>query len=273
VVGRPAGAAGRGRPHTVKIGLVGHTVIDTVVGADGGESRRLGGSPLYARRALEAAGAECVIVTRGADPGNAVVIPGGPAYDSRLDHRVGTRQVLAQFGLPFSAADVHAFVLPAVAECEWLHLGSQGGSDFPPETIATLAAAGHRLCLDGQGPARGAEPGPVRLRPFARESIAGVAILKLNQREAVAAAGERLDAEALLGLGAPEVCVTMGADGVITATADGLVHVPGTGAGTYADPTGAGDCFTAAYVLARAEGAEPPDAAIQAEAATDRLYL
>jgi sugar/nucleoside kinase (ribokinase family) len=257
----------------VKIGLVGHTVIDTVVGADGGESRRLGGSPLYARRALEAAGAECVVVTRGADPGGAVVIPGGPAYDARLDHRDGTRQVLAQFGLPFSAADVHAYVLPAVAGCEWLHLGSQGGSDFPPETIAALAAAGHRLCLDAQGPARGAEPGPVRLRPFPPESIAGVAILKLNQREAAAAAGERLDADALLGLGAPEVCVTMGGAGVVTVTAAGLVEVAGTGAGTYADPTGAGDSFTAAYVLARAQGCEPAEAAARAEAATDSLYL
>lgn len=257
----------------MKIGLVGHTVIDTVVGADGGESRRLGGSPLYARRALDAAGAESVVVTRGADPGDAVVIPGGPAYDSRLDHREGTRQVLARLGLPFSADDVRTYVLPAVAGCEWLHLGSQGGSDFPRETIAALVAAGHRLCLDGQGPARGAEPGPVRLRPFPAGSIAGVAILKLNQREAVAAAGERLDAEALVGLGAPEVCVTMGAEGVVTATAAGVVHVPGTGAGTYADPTGAGDSFTAAYVLARAQGAPPPEAAARAEAATDRLYL
>ena len=257
----------------MKIGLVGHTVIDTVVDADGGESRRLGGSPLYGRRALVAAGAECVVVTRGADPGDAVVIPGGPAYDSRLDHRDGTRQVLAQFGLPFSTGDVHAYVLPAVAGCEWLHLGAQGGSDFPPDTIAALATAGHRLCLDGQGPARGAEPGPVRLRRFPPESIAGVAILKLNQREAAAAAGERLDADALLGLGAPEVCVTMGADGVITATAAGLVQVAGTGAGTYADPTGAGDSFAAAYVLARAQVAEPAEAAATAEAATDRLYL
>ncbi len=255
------------------IGLVGHTVIDTVVDADGGESRRLGGSPLYARRALEAAGAECVVVTRGADPGDAVVVPGGPAYDSRLDHRQGTRQVLARFGLPFSPDDARAFVLPAVAGCDWLHLGSQGASDFPAETIAVLAGAGHRLCLDGQGPARGAEPGPVRLRPFPPESIAGVAILKLNHREAVAAAGERLDADALLGLGAPEVCVTMGGEGVVTATAAGLVHVPGTGAGDYADPTGAGDCFTAAYVLWRAQGAPPPEAAASAEAATDRLYL
>src|SRR5437763_16878073 len=98
MVGRPAGAAGGGGPHAVKIGLVGHTVIDTVVDADGGESRRLGGSPLYGRRALVAAGAECVVVTRGADPGAAVVIPGGPAYDSRLDHRVAARPALTPRG-------------------------------------------------------------------------------------------------------------------------------------------------------------------------------
>jgi sugar/nucleoside kinase (ribokinase family) len=168
---------------------------------------------------------------------------------------------------------VQEYVLAAVAGCEWLHLGSQGASDFPPETIAALTAAGHRLCLDGQGPARGSEPGPVRLRPFPPDSIAGVAILKLNQREAVAAAGERLDVGTLLGLGAPEVCVTMGADGVLTATAEGVVRIPGTGAGTYADPTGAGDSFAAAYVLARARGVPPPVAAAEAEAATDRLYL
>ena len=72
-------------------------------------------------------------------------------------------------------------VLPAVRGCDWLHLGSQWRRDFPAETIAVLAGAGHRLCLDGQGPARGAEPGPVRLRPFPPESIAGVAILKLNR--------------------------------------------------------------------------------------------
>jgi sugar/nucleoside kinase (ribokinase family) len=257
----------------VRIGLLGHTVIDTVVGADGNESRRLGGTPLYARRAVEAAGAECVVVTRGADPGNAVVIPGGPAYESRLDHRGGTRQVLARFGLPFSRADVEEYALPAVAGCEWLHLGAQGASDFPPETIAALTAAGHRLCLDGQGPARGSQAGPVRLGPFPPDSIAGVAILKLNQREAAAAAGDRLDGDALLGLGAPEVCVTMGADGVITVTAEGLRRVPGTGAGTYGDPTGAGDSFAAAYVLARARGVPAAQAAAEAEAATDRLYL
>jgi sugar/nucleoside kinase (ribokinase family) len=65
----------------------------------------------------------------------------------------------------------------------------------------------------------------------------------------------------------------MGAAGVLTATSEGVVHVPGTGAGTYTDPTGAGDSFAAAYVLARARGLPPAEAAAEAEAATDRLYL
>lgn len=254
------------------IGLIGHTVIDTVVDADGTESRRLGGSPLYARRALQAAGADCVVVTRGADPGDALVIPGGPAYDSRLDHRDGTTQVLARIGLPFSPTETVALVLPAVRRCHWLQLGPQSAGEFPPETIALLARANHRLCLDGQGLARGPDAGPVKLRPFPPQAIAGVSILKLNRAEAVAATGGRLDREALLALGAPEVVVTLAADGVVAATTDGLWHIPGTGAGPYADPTGAGDCFTAAYVLARSRGTDATFAAEEAQVQTDRIY-
>jgi sugar/nucleoside kinase (ribokinase family) len=257
----------------VTIGLIGHTVVDTIVGADGTETRRLGGTPLYARRALRAAGAKCVVVTRGADPGDAVVVPGGPAYDSRLDHRDGTRQVMARIGLPFSPEETRALVLPAVRNCEWLHLGPQSAGDLPSETLAVLVSAGHRLCLDGQGPARGPDPGPTRLRPFPPEAVAGVQILKLNRAEAEAAAGGRLDRDALLALGAPEVVVTLAGDGVVVATAEGLWDIQSTGTGVYGDPTGAGDCYTAAYVLARSRGTSPAAAAREAELQTDRLYL
>ena len=65
----------------------------------------------------------------------------------------------------------------------------------------------------------------------------------------------------------------MGAEGVVVATASGLWQIPGTGAGRYADPTGAGDSFSAAYVLARSRGTGPADAAAEAERATDLLYL
>jgi CheY-like chemotaxis protein len=257
----------------VTIGLIGHTVVDTVVGADGGQIQRLGGTPLYGRRALHAEGATCVVVTRGADPGDAIVVPGGPAYDSRLDHRAGTKQVMARIGLPFSPHDVRTYALPAVRGCEWLHLGPQSAGELPPETLAVLLAAGHRLCIDGQGPARGPDPGPVRLRPFPPGAIAGVSILKLNRLEAEAAAGGRLDRDALLRLGAPEVVVTMAAAGVLVAVAGDLWEIPGTGAGPYEDPTGAGDSFTSAYVLARSRGASPPAAAHEAQLSTDRLYL
>jgi sugar/nucleoside kinase (ribokinase family) len=56
-------------------------------------------------------------------------------------------------------------------------------------------------------------------------------------------------------------------------TADGEWRSPPTGTGIYADPTGAGDTWTAAYVVRRA-GGESPDAAAQAAAAhADHLYL
>jgi CheY-like chemotaxis protein/sugar/nucleoside kinase (ribokinase family) len=257
----------------VRIGLLGHTVIDTVVSHDGSSSTRLGGTPLYARRSLRSAGADTVVVTRGADPGDALVIPGGPAYDSQLDHREGTRQVLARIGLPFTPDETRELALPALRGCGWVQLGPQSSGEIPPETVAVLRSAGHRLCADGQGFTRGPDPGPVRLRPFPPEAVAGIEILKLNVAEARAATGGRLDQAALLALGVPEVVVTFGADGVLIATADGVWELPGTGAGPYDDPTGAGDSFTAAYLLTRAGNGDPVTAAGDALLHTDVLYL
>ena len=239
------------------IGLIGHTVIDTIVGADGAETRRLGGTPLYARRALQTAGADCVVVTRGADPGDAVVVPGGPAYDSRLDHRAGTRQVMARIGLPFSPDDMREYALPAVRDCEWLHLGPQSAGEFPPETLAMLVAAGPPPVprRPGARPRPRSRPGPAAAVPARRHR-------RRHDPEAEPArgrGGERGPARpgGPAAAGAPEVVVTMGADGVRGRNRRRAVGIPGTRAGPYADPTGAGDCFTAAYVLARSRGAEP----------------
>jgi sugar/nucleoside kinase (ribokinase family) len=151
-------------------------------------------------------------------------------------------------------------------------LGGQTAGDFPPATIAGLAAAGHRICIDGQGLCRGDGPGPVRLRPFPPAAIAGVSILKLNAAEARAAAGS-LEPDALRALGAPEVAVTLGRDGAVGVTSDGAWTSTPTAKGAYADPTGAGDTWTAAYVLRRAEGDPPETAAAAAAEHTDHLYL
>ena len=68
--------------------------------------------------------------------------------------------------------------------CDWVILGGQTGGDFPAETIALLAGAGHQICLDAQGLARGSRIGPVRLGPIDPGWVAGVTALKLNDAEA-----------------------------------------------------------------------------------------
>ena len=190
-------------------------------------------------------------------------------FGSRLHHHDGVvEQWVEAVGEPFAPEDV----LAAVDGCEWVILGGQTAGDFPPETIAALAEAGHRVCLDGQGLCRGDAPGPVHLRPFPSEAIRGVSILKLNRAEAEAAAGG-LDPESLRDLGAPEVVVTLGRDGALGVTADGEWHSAPSGTGIYADPTGAGDTWTAAYVVRRAGGESPEGAARAAAVHADHLYL
>jgi pfkB family carbohydrate kinase len=237
------------------VGIVGHEAADVVI-TSAGTQRRPGGTPIYARRSLEALGVAHVVVERG-------------GFGSRLHHHDGVlEQRVEAVGEPFSAADL----LAAVDGCEWVILGGQTAGDFPPETIAALAAAGHRVALDGQGLCRGDAAGPVRLRPFPPEAVRGVSILKLNRAEAEAAAGS-LDPEALAALGAPEVAVTLGREGALGVASGRSWRSEPTGTAEYSDPTGAGDTWTAAYVVRRAAG-EPPESAAHAAALhADHLYL
>lgn len=237
------------------VAVVGHEAADVVITGAGTE-RRPGGTPIYARRSLDALGVACVVVERG-------------GFGSRLHHHDGILdQAVEAVGEPFTPADL----LAAVAGCEWVILGGQTAGDFPPETIAALTQAGHHVALDGQGLCRGSAAGPVRLRPFPPEAIRGVSILKLNSAEAEAAAGG-LDPEALARLGAPEVAVTLGLDGALGVAAGRGWRSEPTGSGAYSDPTGAGDTWTAAYVVRRAAGDTPEDAALAAAGHTDHLYL
>jgi hypothetical protein len=239
----------------VRIGVIGHRAADIVKTATG-TAERPGGTPLYAHRALEALGVQCVMIERD-------------GFTSRMHHHdTGVEQWVESVGEPFAPEDV----LAAVEGCDWVILGGQTAGDFPPATIAGLAAAGHRICIDGQGLCRGDGPGPVRLRPFPAAAIAGVSILKLNAAEAEAAAGS-LDAEALARLGAPEVAVTLGRDGGVVVVDGRAWRSQPTGAGPYADPTGAGDTWTAAYIVRRAAGDHPAVAAQAAAEHTDHLYL
>jgi sugar/nucleoside kinase (ribokinase family) len=233
----------------IRVGVLGAAASDQIVQADGSILRRRGGSPLYAARALRAAGAEPVAIETG-------------ALVSYLDHTSdGTRQQILSLPEPLDA-DRTAELLPRLGGCEWVVLGGQTAGDFPPESIALLAGAGHKICLDAQGLARGSRIGPVQLGPIDPGWVEGVTALKLNDAEARASGP----------LTAPELLVTMAERGC-TVTAAGIEHhLPGSGE-RFVDPTGAGDSFGALYCLARSGGSRPDEAAAWAQERVQQLYV
>jgi sugar/nucleoside kinase (ribokinase family) len=259
-----------------RIVVVGSTARDTV---DGGPSRP-GGAPVYAGRALAALGADGYIVTRCAPADRPLVelvkaagvrvawrpCSATPAF--RIEHAAGERVLtLEALADPWSVEDVAA--VPA-GSC-WIHAAPLWRGELPSETLAALAARG-RVCLDGQGLVRPARLGRVRLDAhFDRADLSWVSALHLSEVEAQAL---RLgqDAKSLGSLGVPEVIVTFGERGSLVchdgrATAVAAEPVAG------ADPTGAGDAFTAAYLAGRCQGGEPVEAAEAATAVVRELLL
>src|SRR5207302_10574848 len=122
-------------------------------------------------------------------------------------------------------------------------------------------ARGRRLSLDGQGLVRPPRTGLLELDDdFDPEVLRHVSILKLAEEEANVLVGEPTE-RALRSLGVAEVIVTLGARGSIV-FAEGLAeHVPTRPAAPGRDPTGAGDAFAAAYLVARAGSLTPPASA------------
>ena len=229
--------------------MVGAAARDTIELDGGAPVERPGGTPLYATRALRFAGAEARSVETG-------------SLHSLIRHgRGGTRQEILALPQPLSPERARSDVLPAIEGCAWVLLGGQTASDFPPETIAVLVAAGHRICLDGQGLARGSRIGPVRLGAIDQGDLNGVTALKLNQAEADAAGA----------LDVPELLVTRAERGVAVAWQGGWRELPGDGR-LFADPTGAGDSFAALYCLERSRDRTPPEAAAAALDGVQRLF-
>jgi len=230
------------------VGVLGPAAQDEIVLADGTELWRPGGTPHYAARALIAAGALPIAIETG-------------TLVSRLRHTAeGTWQELATAPDPLTPEAARE-LLPRLAGCAWVLLGGQMAGDFPAGTLRVLAGAGHMLCLDGQGLARGTEPGPVRMQPFPAGLLEGVTALKVNEAEA-RAAGE---------IAVPELLITRAERGCVVVTAGGEHAIAGNGR-RLADPTGAGDTFAALYCLGRTRGMHPERAAAFAQAQVEGLY-
>ena len=147
----------------------------------------------------------------------------------------------------------------AVGDAEWVHVGALLRTDFRPATLEALAA-GRRLLIDGQGLVRTARTGPLRRDRRVGGVLRFATILKLDSEDAELLVGGA-DPEKLTALNVPEVLLTLGARGSAVITPSRIDSVPAHEIDDVRDPTGAGDTFSAAYLVARVAGAAPLEAA------------
>ncbi len=257
------------------IALLGQTVRDEIIHADGSEEVRCGGAPVFAAHALASAGIRGMVITKGGDDdlhrdlsrrGLPVLI--GPADDtfvSRLTLKEhGERDhELAALGEPFTPADVNGWARSSLENAATIVVGTQWRGDVPPETLAALHALGRRIVFDAQGLARPGLGEVVPAGPLEAAWLTGVDVVKFSDEEARALLGGT-DAAAMERAGVPIVLITHGEGGADIWTRDEpeVLRVPADRIPRLADTVGAGDMFTALFAAALDQG-EAPRAAVR----------
>jgi sugar/nucleoside kinase (ribokinase family) len=159
----------------------------------------------------------------------------------------------------------------AATDAPWVNVCALTRTDFPPETLAALAHDGRRLLVDLQGLVRTPTIGPLHTDEHIGDVLHHVEVLKLNDEEAKTLVGDA-HPERMRSLGVPEVILTLGSQGAWIVTPDLVEHVPAVPVEGSVDPTGAGDAYSATYLVQRAAGAEPVEAA-RVAAATVSAFL
>jgi len=157
----------------------------------------------------------------------------------------------------------------AAGDAAWVNVCALTRTDFPPDTLADLSA-GRRLLVDLQGLVRTPTVGPLHTDEHVGDVLRHIDVLKLNDEEATTLVGSA-EPERLQGLGVPEVLLTLGSQGAWVVTPDVVEHVPAVPVDGQVDPTGAGDSYSVTYLVERAEGASPVEAARAAAEAVSTL--
>jgi sugar/nucleoside kinase (ribokinase family) len=169
---------------------------------------------------------------------------------------------MEELGPEWSREEMHDWVARSVDGAGWVQVAALRREEFRPEALAELAR-GRKLLLDGQGLVRAPSPGPLASdADYDPAVLEHVTVLKLSEFEAELLGG--LEEEPLRRFGVPELLVTLGSRGALVLDRHGLQHVPGRPVEPVGDPTGAGDAFGAAYLVARADGNGPVGAARRA---------
>ena len=249
------------------IALIGNLSRDLLPG----RPPQVGGGPFHGARALQRLRVPARLIARCAEEDREALLPplvrlGTPTryvrgastntFSFSYDGDVRTMSIEA-LGDVWHPGDV-----PELPSGRWVHVAPLARHEFPLETIAALAKR-RRVSLDGQGLVRAAEVGPLRLDDdFDREVLRHVWVLKLADEEA-----EVLGDPA--GLGVREVVVTHGSRGSTVYCGGRAEHIPARA--FPGDPTGAGDAFATAYVVARNAGFAPAGAARRATAVVASL--
>jgi sugar/nucleoside kinase (ribokinase family) len=255
---------------------MGHISRDVVAGGE----PRPGGGVFYATRALARLGADararaaCSAEHRHELFGalEAFGLPASWQESSTTTeysfHYEGEQRIMWQnaVGDPWTAEQA----LVAAADAKWIDVCALTRTDFPPEALAALARDGRRLLVDLQGLVRTATVGPLHTDEHIGDVLPHIDVLKLNDEEAETLVGST-EPERLRALGVPEVILTLGSRGAWVITPRLLEHVPAAPIDSAVDPTGAGDTYSATYLVQRARGAEPVEAARVASATVSEL--
>ena len=248
------------------IAALGNLTRDVVAGA----LPRPGGAVFYSAKALARIGGEAVVAAACAEADRAQLVPpleqlGLPLRWYRSEtttaytfHYEGDRRIMLQdaVGDPWTPERA----LEGAADAQWVHVGALVRTDFPEETLAALGADGRRLLVDAQGLVRTAALGPLHTDGDIGSVLRHVAILKLNDEEAETLVGSA-SPDRLRSLGVAEVLLTLGSQGAVVISDDVVERVPAEEIAGPVDPTGAGDTFSVGYLVSRAQGAHPVEAA------------
>jgi sugar/nucleoside kinase (ribokinase family) len=256
-----------------RVGLVGNLSIDCIDGAP----PRVGGPPYHGARGLQVLGVPAVVVTKFADADRPLVLPPLEALGPAVHWRAATTTASYSFGYDgdaremvveavgdrWTTEDAETWAGDALRRVRWLHVGALARDEFGADTLARLARD-RRISFDGQGLTRPSRTGPLELDGDPDPDVLRhLSILKLSEEEAHALVGPRLGERPLYDLGVPEVVVTLGSRGSLVLERRRLLHVPARPLHGV-DPTGAGDAFAAAYLVARSRGHGPVGAARRA---------
>lgn len=201
------------------------------------------------------------------------------AGNTRMAHMVYERSTRLEYrfvpsGAPLTDEEIErALEAVRVAGFSWLVASGSIPAGSPPDILARFGAIaeskGARFVLDSHGPGLTETLGrtPVHL-------------VKPSLNEMKGAFGSHLDASScgeaaasLVADGKAEiVAVTMGADGAVIASRDGIVHVPPLKV-EVKSAVGAGDSFVAGMTLALADGKPVAEAAMFGAAAGTAAVL